>query len=616
MKKKYFISMLWILVTFMFINSPILLGQLKFPKLPNNGALYEPIPDGSFTDSNEYLFAARKTETIAGDTVCTYYTAQDSGWIYNGVTQPNRTFFVLNDLYGMQLLEDQANYNIVEASVVRPDNTVDTLKVWCFYGDDSADDTWMQHNLELANYGASFDDRGFLVRLNGDSLSDFHWLPGDPEPGDSGWDGDAAHYCFAAGGWNTSAVDYGYRTNQPSPNMVYEWVFMNNISASMIRDSYYECGYVYETKLVVIDPYEPPVPVEVIVDTLYCLLPGPGACCDPSIYSNTTDDWISNVSIGTIDNYTGQEGESSSGDYSDLCLDVYPDSTYELCVTVNIEDNSSRYVSAFFDWDQNCNFTEYQLGIANGPGETTLCMDIQVPSGLNSCDRCVRITEQEGEYPESSSPQSTEKGESEDYCVHVVSDPPCPVTLTNFTAAVIQSELVELFWSCESESDMMGYRVYRSESGMEYSDFTSPIIQAENLSHSHDYTFEDHEIENEKTYNYWLEGVSLDGVTETWGPVTLTIEQEEPDELPEKTMLIGNYPNPFKPVTNIKFNIRKESKAILTIVNTKGQVVERAEFEAGYHNFEWNAENISSGVYFYKLESESYNETKKMILLK
>jgi len=82
------------------------------------------------------------------------------------------------------------------------------------------------------------------------------------------------------------------------------------------------------------------------------------------------------------------------------------------------------------------------------------------------------------------------------------------------------------------------------------------------------------------------------------------------------TSMAGNFPNPFNAMTNIEFNIRKETKAILTIYNMKGQTLERAVFGKGHHIYEWNAENCSSGVYYYTLESGNYSETKKMILIK
>ncbi|MCK4654914.1 MAG: T9SS type A sorting domain-containing protein [Candidatus Cloacimonetes bacterium] len=83
-----------------------------------------------------------------------------------------------------------------------------------------------------------------------------------------------------------------------------------------------------------------------------------------------------------------------------------------------------------------------------------------------------------------------------------------------------------------------------------------------------------------------------------------------------KTFLGFNYPNPFNPITNIRFDIKENESGTLLIYNTKGQFIESHQFEAGQHNFSWNAENQSSGVYFYKLQTESFTETRKMILLK
>ncbi|MCK4655259.1 MAG: T9SS type A sorting domain-containing protein [Candidatus Cloacimonetes bacterium] len=82
------------------------------------------------------------------------------------------------------------------------------------------------------------------------------------------------------------------------------------------------------------------------------------------------------------------------------------------------------------------------------------------------------------------------------------------------------------------------------------------------------------------------------------------------------TKLYGNYPNPFNPITNIRFDIKENESGALSIYNTKGQFIESYQFEAGQHNFSWNAENQSSGVYFYKLQTESFTEIRKMILLR
>ncbi len=80
--------------------------------------------------------------------------------------------------------------------------------------------------------------------------------------------------------------------------------------------------------------------------------------------------------------------------------------------------------------------------------------------------------------------------------------------------------------------------------------------------------------------------------------------------------LSQNYPNPFNPTTTIKFNIKENETGILSIYNIKGQRIISRQFEAGQHNFNWDASKQSSGVYLYKLQTDSFTEIKKMLLLK
>ena len=91
---------------------------------------------------------------------------------------------------------------------------------------------------------------------------------------------------------------------------------------------------------------------------------------------------------------------------------------------------------------------------------------------------------------------------------------------------------------------------------------------------------------------------------------------DDPVTIPMITELHNNYPNPFNPSTSIKFDVMENETAILSIFNLKGQLVESKCYNSGSHSFEWNANKVSSGVYFYQLKSSSYTNTKKMILLK
>jgi len=88
--------------------------------------------------------------------------------------------------------------------------------------------------------------------------------------------------------------------------------------------------------------------------------------------------------------------------------------------------------------------------------------------------------------------------------------------------------------------------------------------------------------------------------------------------IPADFALNQNYPNPFNPTTTISFNLPISSDYTLTMYNVTGQQV--AEFtgthEAGTVSIEWNASDMASGVYFYKLNAGDFSATKKMVLLK
>ncbi|RJQ58575.1 MAG: T9SS C-terminal target domain-containing protein [Stygiobacter sp.] len=89
--------------------------------------------------------------------------------------------------------------------------------------------------------------------------------------------------------------------------------------------------------------------------------------------------------------------------------------------------------------------------------------------------------------------------------------------------------------------------------------------------------------------------------------------------IPTKYSLDQNYPNPFNPVTKIKFSIPAEENVSLKVFNVLGQevaILVNKQMKAGSYSFDWNASNLSSGVYFYRIEAGSFNLTKKMLLLK
>jgi len=94
---------------------------------------------------------------------------------------------------------------------------------------------------------------------------------------------------------------------------------------------------------------------------------------------------------------------------------------------------------------------------------------------------------------------------------------------------------------------------------------------------------------------------------------------EEIKSLPENYQLYQNFPNPFNPVTNIKYDIIGVQDVRITIYDILGREVVtlvNEQQQPGSYTVNWNASTVSSGIYFYQLKTKDYVDTKKMILLK
>ena len=90
-------------------------------------------------------------------------------------------------------------------------------------------------------------------------------------------------------------------------------------------------------------------------------------------------------------------------------------------------------------------------------------------------------------------------------------------------------------------------------------------------------------------------------------------------ELPLAFNLYQNYPNPFNPNTKIQFALPSSAHTLLIIYDILGREIEtfvNRSLNAGYHEFEFNASNLTSGIYFYRIQTGAFTQTKKMILLK
>ncbi|MGB5529149.1 MAG: T9SS type A sorting domain-containing protein, partial [Ignavibacteriaceae bacterium] len=178
----------------------------------------------------------------------------------------------------------------------------------------------------------------------------------------------------------------------------------------------------------------------------------------------------------------------------------------------------------------------------------------------------------------------------------------------------IDNEVV-LKWSTATETNNSGFEVERASST------TTPVQDWSKISfvegrgtttEKMDYIYKD-KLTQPGTYVYRLKQIDFDGT------VSYSPEVEVEVIGPKEFALFQNYPNPFNPSTTIKFALPEKTNIALSVYNSLGEKVAdvfSGELGEGYHEIEFTASNLSSGIYFYRLESEKFVSVKKMIIIK
>jgi Zn-dependent metalloprotease len=111
--------------------------------------------------------------------------------------------------------------------------------------------------------------------------------------------------------------------------------------------------------------------------------------------------------------------------------------------------------------------------------------------------------------------------------------------------------------------------------------------------------------------HFWDDSLRFDII------VSALVENEK--KIPRKFDLKQNYPNPFNPSTTIEFDLPKATDVRIEVYNIAGQKIQtplNEKMAAGTHEVEFNAQDLSSGVYFYRIEATEFQDVKKMILIK
>jgi hypothetical protein len=195
---------------------------------------------------------------------------------------------------------------------------------------------------------------------------------------------------------------------------------------------------------------------------------------------------------------------------------------------------------------------------------------------------------------------------------------PTPVELSSFTALVNKNASVSLKWQTATEVNNYGFEVERrgqeTEVRIQNSEWERIgfVTGNGNSNSPKDYSFIDKNLTGGSKFTYRLKQVDNDG--------TYSYSSEvEVEVIPDRYELYQNYPNPFNPVTNIKFSLPEAARVKVDVFNIIGEKVITLidqNMEAGFHSITFNAENLSSGTYIYRLQTENFTQIKKMLLLK
>ncbi|MEO8446194.1 MAG: T9SS type A sorting domain-containing protein, partial [bacterium] len=132
-------------------------------------------------------------------------------------------------------------------------------------------------------------------------------------------------------------------------------------------------------------------------------------------------------------------------------------------------------------------------------------------------------------------------------------------------------------------------------------------------SSSSQYNFTDRNL-NSGIYNYRLKQIDLNGNFEYFN---LTNEIEI--GIPKSYNISQNYPNPFNPSTKIDFDLPADGNVSLSLFDNSGRLVSTLvnDFRtAGYYTIDFNASNLSSGIYFYRIQTNDFTKVLKMTLIK
>jgi len=187
-----------------------------------------------------------------------------------------------------------------------------------------------------------------------------------------------------------------------------------------------------------------------------------------------------------------------------------------------------------------------------------------------------------------------------------------PVEMSSFKAAFINSKVI-LDWSTATETNNFGFNIERKIEDNNW-DNIGFVNGNGTTTDIHKYNFIDEKIISSGNYSYRIVQLDFDGTSSYSKEVRVNVSFE-----PVKFELLQNYPNPFNNSTVIRYQIPNPASVSLKIFDALGREVKNLvdnKQDTGSYEINFNAADLSSGLYLLVLQADNFKSTKKMFLLK
>jgi hypothetical protein len=186
-----------------------------------------------------------------------------------------------------------------------------------------------------------------------------------------------------------------------------------------------------------------------------------------------------------------------------------------------------------------------------------------------------------------------------------------PVELVSFDASVTGNSVI-LNWTTATETNNKGFEVQRKTDNSDWEE-AGFVDGAGTTTEVNTYSFNDNNLSH-GSYSYRLKQIDYSGEY-TYSKIAEAIVSLIPSEF----KLSQNYPNPFNPSTIIEYEIPEDAFINLTLFDMLGNEIKTLLSEQkskGIYKIQINADDFSSGIYFYRLKTDKFSEIRKMVLLR